>query len=102
MKHIDVGYADLATIADLILKEGTIVEDKKKYIIGFGKDLDIPVTLQLYETGLSCILINADYDTITEKIISYYIKGGIYVNIGRIPAGFGKKDVISINLYSIE
>jgi hypothetical protein len=102
MKHIDVHYADLAIVADLILKGGTVVEDKKKYIIGFAKDLNIPVTLQLNDTTPSCILVNVDFDEINERIISYYMKAGIYVNIARSPQGFMQRSIISINLYSIE
>lgn len=102
MKHIDVNYVDMAHIAELILKGGTVVEDEKKYIIGFSKDLDIPVILQLDETAPSCINISVDFDTINEKIIDFYMKGGIYVRIDRnIERLFSSKNGAQIKLFSI-
>lgn len=100
MKHIDVSYADLANIASLILKEGTVVSDEKRYIIGFSKDLEMPITLKLSYKQPSCILINVDFDVVTDRIISFYLKSGIYCNVGRSP--YMDKGTISINLYSLE
>ena len=100
MKLITPTYADLSKIADFIFEAGTVVE-KNNYIIGFAKGLDIPVTLQLCETS-PCILINVDFDIINDKIISYYMRGGIYVNIERMQKALIYRTGISINLYSID
>jgi hypothetical protein len=102
MKHIEVSYVDLANIAGLILKEGTAVEDKEKYIIGFAKDIDLPVILELDDTTPSCILISVDFDVLNEKIIDFYMKGGIYANIiHNVPTIFSSRNGARIILFGI-
>ena len=101
MKRIDVNYVDLANIAELILKGGSVVEDDERYMIGFAKDLDIPVILQLSETDRR-IFISVEFDFINEKIISFYMKGGIYAKIVSRRHEFMPTDGVSVELYRAE
>ena len=102
MKHIDVTYADLANIAEIILKAGTIVSDEKKYIIGFSKHCGFPIILTLSDDKQpSNIYINLNLDSITTPIISYYMEHGIYCKIAT-PSPFETRNETSITLYTLE
>lgn len=102
MKHIDVSYVDLANIAEIILKAGTIVSDEKKYILGFSQHCGFPIILTLSdERQPSNIYINLNLDSITTPIISYYMEHGIYCRIDR-PSPFESRNETSITLYSLE
>lgn len=100
MEIINVNYVDLANIAALILKEGTVVEDGREYIIGFSKDLNMPILIHLWESQ-KCISISTDCGMINDKIASYYMKGGVYAKIDRMSDGLWSKKGVQVYLYNV-